>query len=127
MKVYSLFDQKAKIYFNPFVAATDDVAIRNCVSSMTYSREFFNIKDNLSLLCVGEWDVDSGTLTQIPREDRFVCDLSSYDPIEYDKLGLLTFEQVLDVLRSDSSPDQKINLLFAKIGYPNVGGTNDEI
>lgn len=105
MRLYSIFDKKAKIYFNPFIASGDDAAIRDCISSMTYSREFFQMKNDLSLLLLAEWDPDAGTLTPVFREDRFVCDLSSYEPFDYKGLGLVKVEDLNNEFKFISADD----------------------
>lgn len=128
MRLYSIFDKKAKIYFNPFIASGDDAAIRDCISSMTYSREFFQMKNDLSLILLAEWDLIAGTITPVFREDRFICDLSSYEPFDFDRLGLMRYEDIFELIKSESSSDEKMDRLAAFVHY-NVshGGIDDEI
>lgn len=70
-KLYSLHDVKMEIYLSPFVARNDVEATRQLAGSMAdpnmRNSPMCLAPSDFSLVCVGDFDDDSGALTSSER------------------------------------------------------------
>lgn len=63
-KVFAVYDHKARIYSQPFVAPTVSAAIRGFSSAVKEpSHDYAKYPDDFELFEVGDWDDNTGALT----------------------------------------------------------------
>ena len=61
-KVYSVRDDLAEVFNNPFLSINDDTAKRDFMQGAMES----NIKNDIALYCIGEFNDNSGLLVPLP-------------------------------------------------------------
>lgn len=77
MKLYSIYDIVSKRYNAPFLAESDDVAIRQFksgVSSHPFAYDF-------ELYCVGNVDLENYKIPFVSIESVFVCSFSQFSEV----------------------------------------------
>lgn len=66
-KVYTVFDEAAGAYLQPFFSSSNRTAMRAVEDVMSDPSHQFNVHaDDFTLFCIGEYDEDSGSL--IPQD-----------------------------------------------------------
>ena len=73
MKIYSIYDEKAKAYLPPFFLNNDEVAMRaveNCLD--TPDHQFAKHPQDYTLYYIGEWDDNSANINS---EFELICPL----------------------------------------------------
>ena len=61
--VYSIYDRKAQSYSNPFLSATDEMAVRVVVSSISPQSQFALYPSDFQLYRLGSFSDSSGLFT----------------------------------------------------------------
>lgn len=65
LKIYSLYDSKAKAYTNPFYQRTNGEALRSFETAANDPQtDICRFASDFTLYEIGEWDCLSGTITQ---------------------------------------------------------------
>lgn len=74
MRVYSVYDVKAKAYLPPFFAPTDGVAIRLVTAAVNdANHDFHKFVEDYSLFRLGHWSEKSGALKPSVPEKLITC------------------------------------------------------
>lgn len=67
LKIYSVYDSKAKFFSAPFFCINDDIAIRSFTEATNDSSTQLNkFPEDFSLHTIGTFDPDTGTIHKSP-------------------------------------------------------------
>lgn len=87
LKVFSIFDHKAKAFMQPFYQQTEGLAIRAFTSAVNDpSTQFNKYPEDFVLYCHGVWDDAVGMFTQdsspvpVIRADQVLADVAQVKP-----------------------------------------------
>lgn len=82
LKIYSIRDQKAEMFLQPFFAVNEAVAKRSFVTAaMDESHDFNRFSEDYSLWEIGEFDGLAGVVSDV-LPTRCICKASDFDLVE---------------------------------------------
>lgn len=71
VKIYAIYDTKAKAYLQPWFAANNAVAFRNCQRACANAQSpFAEFPVDFTLFCVGLFDDDSGEISALKHHEN---------------------------------------------------------
>lgn len=77
--IYSVYDERAKMYTDPFVAFNDNIAMRdfqrNCMDASSPLSIF---AEDYSLVCIGVFSITGGFVESTSESPKTICRASAF-------------------------------------------------